>query len=185
MADQFIAEIRLFAHGATPAGWMSCDGQLLQVASPDTAALHALIGNRYGGDGRTTFALPNLNGRIPGGAGEGKGLSARQLGQTIGVPASMATVEHFPQHRHQLCSIPVKANNTVAAQHTLGRGCLAGRTSEFKAYASETEHIEEMGAGAISSFTNPRMEKHENQQPHLALRFCIAFQGVYPPRPGD
>lgn len=185
MADQFLGEIRVFAHGVTPKDWMSCEGQLLNVAQH--AALFSLIGSRFGGDGRTNFALPNLNGRAPGGAGKGPGLSQRQLAETDGHKAVMANMEHYPAHSHTLYGTTASANLKEAA----GGHCLAGATAgssarltAYNAYTTETEHTEHMGSKSLSVFGASFVDRHNNMQPFLALQFCIAIQGAFPPRPG-
>lgn len=187
MADQFIGEIRLFAHGVTPSDWMACDGQLLTITK-DTTALFSVIGNRFGGDGMRNFALPNLNGRAPGGVGKGPGLSQRQLAETNGHKAVMANMEHYPAHSHTLCGSSAKATLKEATGGHLLAGATAdseGRPKDYNAYATETEHTERMGGKSLSVFGANFVDRHNNMQPYLSLRFCIAIQGAFPPRPGE
>lgn len=187
MDDQFIGEIRLFAHGVTPSDWMACDGQLLTITK-DTTVLFTIIGNRFGGDGMKNFALPNLNGRAPGGVGKGPGLSARAVAETDGHEAIMAHDENYPAHSHTLCGTIAKADLTEAAGGKSLATATAGsgeRPPEYNAYATQTEHTEPMGIQSLATFGASFIDRHNNMQPYLSLQYCIAIQGAFPPRPGE
>ena len=187
MADQFIGEIRLFAHGTAPKDWLPCDGRLLTV-SKDLYALLTILGNRYGGNGVQNFGLPNLNGKVPGGVGAGPGLTERKLADTTGRAAVMANIEHYPAHGHTLCCTTETAKEKraeggrVLAKATAGS---AERPTAYNAYATETEHTEHMGLDSLAVFGAKILDRHNNMQPYLSLHYYIAFQGAYPPRPGE
>jgi microcystin-dependent protein len=187
MADQFIGEIRLFAHGVAPGDWMVCDGQLLKITK-ETTVLFSIIGNRFGGDGMKNFALPNLNGRAPGGVGKGADLSDRALAATDGYAAVLVNVEHYPMHSHTLYGTTASANLKAAAGgHSLAAATAGSseRPPAYNAYATETEHTEHMGSESLSTFGASFIDRHNNMQPYLSLQYCIAIQGAFPPRPEE
>jgi microcystin-dependent protein len=171
MSDPFIAEIRIFAGNFAPRGWAFCDGQLLQIAQ--NTALFSLIGTTYGGDGRTTTGLPNLQGRATMHPGTGPGLTPRRLGETGGVETVTLTTARMPQHTHTMQASQRMAldddpgNNYPAA----GRGAGVYRTPENLVQMAQ-ESLPETGGGW----------PHNNMQPYLTLRFIIALQGTYPSR---
>lgn len=179
MADQYIGEIRIFAFGATPADWISCDGQFLSIAH--YSALSAVIGTTYGGRGYE-FALPNLNGRAVLGAGIGSGLTERKRGDTVGVEAYNLFVNNFPYHSHSFQCVQSDADGSMATDMMLAKATAGSATKPpaYNAYAAATAGQRlDMGNGSISEFqSNPR--EHNNMQPYLALRFCIAFMGIVP-----
>lgn len=176
MSEPFIAEIRIFAGNFAPRGWAFCDGQLLPVAN--NTALFSLIGTIYGGDGRTTTALPNMQGRAPMEQGRGAGLTPRRLGERLGIPTVTLSERQMPHHSHY-----VRANqspgdvavpsNTTSISAASGRGdnlYSTATTSALVGLAGET--VEPTGGG----------QAHENMQPYLTLNFIIALQGLYPSR---
>ncbi|SEB04765.1 phage tail protein [Rubrimonas cliftonensis] len=168
MTDAFIGEIRPFAFGHAPRDFTPCDGRLLQVS--DASQLFAVIGARFGGDGRTTFALPDLRGRAPLGEGRGPGLTARTLGESGGTAAVALTAAQSPRHAHALLATPLPANAGPAADALPARAGARAYAEAVPTVAMADTAIEEAGGGAA----------HENRQPFLVVAFHIAVQGVFP-----
>jgi len=172
MSEPFIAEIRIFAGNFAPRSWAFCNGQLLPVAQ--NTALFSLIGTTYGGDGRTTTALPNLQGKAPMHPGLGPGLTSRRLGQVGGVETVTLSEAQMPNHTHSMGSAPPPANQDDASSSTI-----LSRTVGANAYATSGNLTamadETLPAGGGS-------QAHNNLQPFLAMNFIIALQGLYPSR---
>lgn len=175
MADPFLAEIRIFSFNFAPTGWAHCDGQVMPISQ--NTALFALLGTVYGGDGKSTFALPNLQGSVPMQPGQGNGLSLRQLGQTGGVSSVTLLVSEIPVHTHAIqadsfdpADLNAPAPNRVLA-FSSGVGAYQPNASALQLMAPET--LAPAGGGL----------PHNNMQPYLALNYCIALQGVFPQRP--
>lgn len=160
----------MFAGNFAPRGWAFCDGQLLAVSQND--ALFSLLGTIYGGDGRTTFGLPDLRGRIPIHAGDGPGLSPRRLGSKGGAEQVTVTVNQLPSHTHRL-----RASTDLAAEET-PQGNLTGQT-ETLLYGRETP-LANMAAGSIGGVGGS--QSHTNLMPFLCVHFIIALFGIYPSR---
>jgi microcystin-dependent protein len=172
MADPFVAEIRIFGFNFAPRGWAFCDGQLLPLSQ--NTALFSLLGTTYGGNGKTNFALPNLQGRAPMHHGQGPGLSLRDLGESAGSPDVTLTASQVPSHTHALQGTGTAATTDDPAgawPATVARGSLYGPAQNLVTLAPQ--------AVASSGGDLP----HNNMQPHLTLNFCIAVQGVFPQRP--
>lgn len=170
MSDSFLAEIRVFPYNFVPRGWAACDGQLLSISQ--NAALFSLVGTTYGGDGRTTFGLPDLRGRFPMGQGQGPGLSARQLGDQVGAETVTLAAQQMPTHNHVLRS-------TAAANSSNPSGAaLANVATNGPVYRMPGTLVPSSSSLAPAGGNQP----HDNRQPALALIFCIATQGIYPPR---
>ena len=175
MTDPFLAEIRMFPFGTAPQGWMWCDGQLMSIAQ--NTALFSLLGTTYGGNGQSTFALPDLRGRVPMHAGDGAGLSVRDLGE-IGGSASVTLLEsHLPQHSHTMGAqnIPL-GGSTSPAGNTLNRPASG---SLFSNAASPVL----MAASTLAPSGSD--QPHNNLMPYLTLNFAIAVQGELPERWDD
>ncbi|MHB8628922.1 MAG: phage tail protein [Aggregatilineales bacterium] len=177
MTDQFVAEIRIFPFNFAPKGWAFCDGQLLPISQ--NTALFSLLGTNYGGDGKSNFALPNLQGSAPlhiGGSQPGPGLSTYALGETGGVETETLLTSEMPAHGHggtQGTGITAQATD---ADRTVALGnWLAGPPSNLYAAGTNTNTAP---STTFAGGTQP----HNNLQPYLTLNFCIAMQGVYPPR---
>ena len=174
MSEPFIAEIRIFAGNFAPRSWAFCDGQLLPVSQ--NTALFSLIGTTYGGDGRTTTALPNLQGRAPMHPGRGPGLTDRRLGQRGGSENVTLSEAQLPNHTHSgIASLVTSSTATPSDTTTLGD------TGFDNLYQTATgtnlvdlapEALPNTGGGAA----------HQNMQPYLTLNFIIALQGLYPSR---
>lgn len=170
MSDPFIGEIRMFAGSFAPRNWALCDGQLLQVSQND--ALFSLLGTIYGGDGRTSFGLPELRGRLPVHMGTGAGLSPRPLGQKSGQETVALTTDHLPSHTHQL-----KVTREVA-EEIEAAGTVLARTTE-DGYSTEDANAD-MATTAVSA--SGGSQAHTNLQPFQCVNFIIALSGVYPSR---
>lgn len=162
MEEWFIGEIRIFAFGFVPRGWLPCDGQLLPISQ--YSPLFAILGTTYGGDGVSTFALPNLQGRAPVHAGNGI-----DLGQYGGEEGHTLTSAEMPQHKHQ-----VLANSEAATKDSPAKGYWA--TSTYTLYDFDASVA--LAAGAISNTGGN--QPHPNMQPYLVANFCIAMQGIFP-----
>ena len=175
MADQFVAEIRIFGFNFAPTGWATCDGQLMPISQ--NTALFSLLGTTYGGDGRSTFALPNLQGSTPLQPGQGPGLSLRDLGETGGEPTVTVLQSEMPQHGHSAGCYDGAGNQTDPSAHALA-SAHSGR-QPLNAYA----------IGPANTTMNPTALSpaggslpHNNLMPYQTLNFCIALQGIFPPR---
>ncbi len=175
MSDQFVAEIRIFPFNFPPTGWAFCNGQLMPLSQ--NTALFSLLGTTYGGDGRTTFALPNLQGSAPMQPGQGQGLSLRDLGEQSGVETITLLESEIPLHTHQLkadVSDPSDLN-TPNPQRVLAQS-----TAVF-AYQPSNAGLGQMAFQALPPAGGGL--PHNNMQPYLTLNFCIALQGIFPARP--
>ena len=171
MSEPFVGEIRMFAGNFAPRGWAFCDGQLLATSQND--ALFSLLGTIYGGDGRTTFGLPDARGRIPLHMGTGPGLSTRPLGSKGGSETETLTVNQMPSHSHNFRANSANAN-VVTAQ---GRTIAAGVNAEF--YLNETQDTSMASTMITNSGSN---FSHTNLMPTLCINFIIALFGIYPSR---
>lgn len=171
MSDPFVGEVRMFAGNFAPRGWAFCDGQLLAISQYD--ALFSLFGTVYGGDGRTTFGLPDLRGRIPLHAGQAPGLTARRLGEKAGVESVTLATAQLPIHAHQL-----RASGDVAG-HTNAQGNLLARSSNIDLYSGDAPDAS-LAPAAIGSTGGS--QSHTNMMPYLCVNFIVALFGVYPSR---
>jgi microcystin-dependent protein len=172
--DPFVAEIRIVGFNFAPKGWAYCNGQLLPISQ--NTALFALIGTFYGGDGKSTFALPNMQGSSPIGAGQGPGLSDYFVGQEGGSSSVTLISSEMPAHNHTVRAAAFPASATLA-----NTGHAIARSAGGSAYAPAATAQAVMAPQAIqvAGGTQP----HNNMMPYLALNFVIALQGVFPPRP--
>jgi microcystin-dependent protein len=174
MSDQFLAEIRIFPFNFAPTGWAFCDGQLMPISQ--NTALFALLGTYYGGDGKSTFALPDLQGNSPMQAGQGQGLSERFLGEMSGVESITLLQTEIPVHTHAIrVSTEDGESDTPAANRIMGRS-IGGF-----AYQSQAINLGMMAFQALPPAGGGL--PHNNMQPYLTLNFCIALQGIFPQRP--
>jgi microcystin-dependent protein len=170
MADPFVAEIRIVGFNFAPRGWATCDGQILPISQ--NTALFSLLGTIYGGDGRTTFALPNLQGRAPIMWGQGPGLSPYVVGDAGGTAAVALDGTQISAHTHQLT-----ANTTAATSGTPGATQQLA-TASTPMYGVPQNLVAMSGASVSTVGGQP----HENRQPYLGVLFVIALQGIFPPR---
>ncbi len=171
MSEPFVGEIRMFAGDFAPRGWAFCDGQLLAVSQND--ALFSLLGTVYGGDGRTTFGLPDLRGRIPIHAGTGPGLSPRRLGAKFGTEEETLTVNQLPSHTH-----PLQASTNIADE-TAPQGNVLGQLNAAELYFSADATVN-FSPNAITGTGGT--QSHFNLMPFLCVNFIIALFGIYPSR---
>lgn len=170
MSEPFLAEIKVWAGNFAPRGWALCNGQLLPIVQ--NTALFALIGTYYGGDGRTTFALPNLQGCSPLMHGQGPGLSNYQVGQTGGSEAVSLLQSEIPVHTHQL----VAATDSVDSPSPID--AMPGTAPRGNLYRTPSNSTMAPQALGLAGNGLP----HNNRQPYLVLNFIIALQGIFPPR---
>ncbi|MGN6216280.1 MAG: phage tail protein [Solirubrobacterales bacterium] len=174
MADPYVAEIRVFGFNFAPKGWAFCDGQLLPISQ--NTALFSLLGTNFGGDGKSTFGLPNFQGSAAIGQGEGSGLSPYYVGEEGGVPYVTLLQSEIPTHTHT-----AQASNEPAELQAPNPERALARSKPGFAYQSESsKNLVQMNfqSTTIVGSSLP----HNNMPPYLTLNFCIALQGVYPPR---
>ncbi len=171
MADPFVAEIRIFPFNFAPKGWAWCDGQLLPLSQ--NTALFSLLGTTYGGDGKSNFALPDLQGRAPMHPGQGPGLSLHDLGETGGSETVTLLESEIPSHSHAVSTSQADAIEGTAAGHRFATGIGIG------AYAAPGAVVQ-LSPNALAPAGGD--QPHNNLQPYLTFYFCIALQGVFPPR---
>jgi microcystin-dependent protein len=175
MADPFVAEIRIFPFNFAPKGWAFCNGQILPISQ--NTALFSLLGTTYGGDGKSTFALPNLLGRAPMHPGQGPGLSLHDLGEFAGSETVTILESEMPAHTHFM-----RAHNAdpADAQNPSSNTVLAQSANGFAYQSNAAANLTQLAFNAISPAGSSF--PHNNMQPFLTLNFCIALQGVFPPR---
>jgi len=170
MADPFVAEIRIFPFNFAPKGWAFCDGQLLPLSQ--NTALFALLGTTYGGDGKSTFALPDLQGNVPVHPGQGPGLSLYDLGQQGGAETVTLLESEMPVHSHTLRAV----EDDGAFFTPVGQFLASGNSMYVTGNTANTTMAPQVLTPAGGSLP------HNNMMPYLTLNFCIALQGVFPPR---
>ena len=179
--DPFVAEIRIYPFNFAPKGWAFCNGQLLPISQ--NTALFALLGTFYGGDGKSTFALPDMQGNVPMQTGQGQGLSERFLGEMSGTESVTLLLSEIPAHTHAAQVSTADANASDATGRVYGKSRYddgqgtTGAVSTFSAQAPNAT-LSPMSL-ALAGGGLP----HNNMQPYLTLNFCIALQGVFPQRP--
>jgi microcystin-dependent protein len=172
VSEPFIAEIRIFPFQFTPLGWAKCNGQLLPISQ--NTALFSLLGTFYGGDGKSTFALPDLQGRSPVDQGQGAGLSDRFIGEQGGVSSVTLLQSEMPIHNHTLRAAPDPGD---LAAPDASRSLARSQPSIYKQPAAALAPMSPNAVG-VSGGDLP----HNNMMPYLVLNFCIALQGIFPPR---
>jgi microcystin-dependent protein len=166
MSEAFIGEIRLFPFNFAPSGWAKCEGQLLSIKQ--YSALYSVIGVTYGGDGQTTFALPDLRGRVP----VAPNLSGTiRVGMAGGEETHTLTVSELPVHSHELFGAERGTTNTATGNVWAG-------LSSVTAFSNKANNTMSPKAIEAKGGNDP----HENMQPYLALNYCICLEGIYPPR---
>ena len=172
MDQPFLGMIALFGFNFAPRGWALCNGQLLQISQ--NSALFSLLGTMYGGDGRTNFALPNLQGRVPIHFGQGPGTSQYQIGQVGGSEATTLTAQNLPSHNHSLNAVSETGETSDPTGAFLGNtGAL---DKEYR--TSGTGVVMNAGAIGVTGGNQPL----DIVQPYLVVNYCIALQGIFPSR---
>jgi len=170
MSEPFLAEVRIVGFNFAPRGWAFCDGQILPINQ--NQSLYSLLGTTYGGDGRTSFALPDIRGRSPIHVGKSNGGDEHRLGQKTGEETHTVAANEMPQHDHVS-----KASSTDANQPIPTGNVLAGNPSALYRDPTNPTHLT---SGTILNVGGG--QSHENMQPYLALNYCIALQGLFPSR---
>jgi microcystin-dependent protein len=173
MADPFVAEIRIFPFNFAPRGWAWCDGQLLPLSQ--NTALFSLLGTTYGGNGKSNFALPDLQGRAPMHPGQGPGLSLHDLGETGGSETVTLLESEMPSHSHAVMTI-----NTPANVKLPGPDVGLARSAGGSAYIASNTGLQAMAPETLAPAGGD--QPHNELQPYLTFYFNIALQGVFPPR---
>lgn len=174
MSNPFVAEIRIFPFNFPPKGWAFCDGQILPISQ--NTALFSLLGTIYGGDGKSNFALPNLDGNAPMHPGQGPGLSLHDLGETGGSDTVTLLESEMPAHPHSLM-----ASALVADIDQPSPSVALARSTPAQLYTTPgTTPLVPMADQTIAPAGGD--QPHNNLMPYLTLNFCIALQGVFPPR---
>lgn len=174
MSDQFVAEIRMFGFNFAPTGWAQCNGQILPLSQ--NTALFSLLGTTYGGNGQSTFALPDLQGSVPVQPGQGQGLSLYDLGQQGGADSITLLEAEMPLHPHAW-----QANAAPATLNAPDTDRSIARASIVGAYKSNANPDVQMSFQAVAPKGGSL--PHNNLMPYLVVNFCIALQGIFPARP--
>jgi microcystin-dependent protein len=171
--DPFVAEIRIFGFNFAPKGWAFCDGQLMSISQ--NTALFSLLGTTYGGDGKVTFGLPNMQTNVPLNFGQSTTGTIYDLGQTSGSQYVTLLQSEVPSHNHGVQSVP---GNFAGNSNVVGGNSYA-KSAQGNAYTTPANFVN-MSIQEVSPVGggNP----HNNMMPYITLNFCIALQGVYPPR---
>lgn len=171
-SEPYVGEILLVAFNFAPTGWAECQGQIMAISQ--NTALFSLLGTTYGGDGKTTFALPDLRGRTPIGAGQGQGLQQYDLGQVGGEETVTLLLSEMPAHTHQVYGSGNVANLASPS------GAIWATQSTLNIYSAAPDS--QMSPAAVSVTPNSPAQPHDNLSPYLTLNYIIALQGIYPPR---
>lgn len=177
-SEPYLGELMLTGFDYAPKGWAFCEGQIIAIAP--NQALFSLIGTTFGGNGTTTFGLPDLRGRIALGSGQGPGISAITRGQVAGQEVHTLTIAEMPSHNHGMMGDGVTPANNNAFSPAPGNslGMSVGQPTE-QASVYDTGTGGTLAAGTISTVGG---QPHENRQPYLAMRWCIALTGIFPSR---
>lgn len=169
--DPYLGQISIVGFNFAPQGWAFCNGATLSIAQ--NTALFSLLGTQFGGNGQTTFQLPNLIGRVPIGQGQGAGLSPRSIGETTGAASVTLTSSQIPAHTHQMSAQSSPGDRANAQGASLAQSADALYANSPPSDVLAADALAAAGGG----------QPHENRQPFLGVNFVIALQGVYPQRP--
>ncbi len=174
MAEAFVGEVRVFGFNFAPKGWAFCNNQLLPLSQ--NTALFSLLGTFYGGDGKSTFALPGMQGNLSISQGQGPGLQDYVMGQLSGSPSVTLLQTEIPIHNHNLM-----ADTLDVTDGSSPANAALGKSANTLLYNSATTPLVQMNVNAIAP--RGQSQPHNNMMPYLCLNFCIALQGVFPTRP--
>lgn len=174
--DSFVGEIRLLPYTFAPQGWQDCDGSLLSISENET--LFALIGTTFGGDGQSTFGVPDLRGRLPVHVGTGTGLGTYSLGQMAGTETVTLNSAQMPAHTHA-----AMATNAIASTGTPSGNVELGAINNDTMYTSDITGLTPYLAVPTMIGSTGGNQAHDNTMPTLAMRFCIALNGIWPSQP--
>jgi microcystin-dependent protein len=177
VTDQFLAEIRIFSGNFAPAGWALCNGQLMPISQ--NTALFSLLGVNYGGDGRSTFGLPNLQGSVPLQQGQGAGLSDRVLGETGGESSVTLLSSELPGHTHPVMAVAALGNSVTPS----GASFASGRNGRVATKMYSAGQAPNVTMNPLAVGVTGGNQPHNNMPPYLTLTFIIALQGIFPQRP--
>ena len=172
--EPFIGQICLFGFNYAPRGWATCDGQIIPIAQ--NSALFALLGTTYGGNGQTTFALPDLRGRVAIHQGQGPGLSQHTMGEMSGSEQVTLLQTQMPQHNHLMQVSDQPASQSSPANHILAVPGVNGEP--LSAYGTSPDAVADPRSIGMAGGNQP----HQNMQPYLTMNYCIALEGVFPSR---
>jgi len=178
MADPFIGEIRMFGGNFAPSGWALCNGQLLSISQ--NSALFSILGTSFGGNGQTTFGLPDLRSRVPIQQGQGVGLSPYDVGQQGGSEQVTLLQTQMPAHNHMVTATSDSAAADAASGNLLATPSAGRGQTPPQIYGAATGAAVTMGPTMIAP--SGGSQPHENIQPYLCVTFIIALQGIYPSR---
>ena len=189
--EPFIGQIQAFGFNFAPRGWAACNGQLLPIAQ--NTALFSLLGTTYGGDGRTTFGLPDLRGRAPMHYGNGPGLTSRPLGQHSGSEINILNSNQLPAHKHAIdftsqtvnASVSIPAVNDDGTTDETENNVLANNAASFSPSANADTNLFPFNAkvnGSANTTNTGASSPVNNMQPYLVVNYCIATVGIFPPR---
>ncbi|SIT83959.1 Microcystin-dependent protein [Yoonia rosea] len=173
--EPFLAQIILFGGNFAPRGWAFCDGQLLPISS--NTALFSILGTEFGGDGRNTFALPDLRGRVPMHAGAGPGLTPRRIGDRVGLENVALVASQLPPHSHEMLVASAAAANNRAADDAIGRSDIYVNNDMSDETTQPSIALNDRTIGSTGDG-----QRHENMQPTLCINYIIALQGLFPSR---
>ncbi|GAB3127102.1 phage tail protein [Glaciibacter psychrotolerans] len=178
MTDPFVAEIRLVGFNFAPQGWAFCNGQILPIAQ--NTALFSLIGTFYGGNGTSNFALPNLQGSMPLGQGQGRGLSQYYLGESGGSAAVTLITGEMPNHNHSAHAVKALGNSTSPAGAVWAQPRVGRAASKTYAQSPAAGTLVPLAGEALGAFGGD--QPHNNLPPYLTMNYIIALQGIFPAR---
>lgn len=173
MSQPYVGEIRQFGFSRVPNGWFACDGSLLPISEYEV--LFTLIGTTYGGDGQTTFGLPDLRGRVPIHQGTGQGLSTYVLGQMSGTEGVTLLSTQLPAHTHSFLATTAAAT-AMAVGPTVELGAVSGDSP----YATDVSGLTPFLTSPLSTSAAGSSQPHDNTMPTLTVQFCIAWAGIFP-----
>jgi len=173
MSNEFVAEVRAFPFNFAPKGWAFCDGQIIPISQ--NTALFSLLGTYYGGDGKSNFGLPNLQGDVAIGMGQGPGLRDYFIGENGGSDSVTLLLQEMPAHPH-----PLKADGNNGANNSSPANASLSFSPNTHIYTNAITPLAQFSPMAIAPAGGG--QPHNNMMPYLTLNFCIALQGIYPPR---